>query len=43
MQALIAWRRAEEFGCVRLHTREAGRSLYAKLEFGATNEMRLDF
>ncbi|HLH18529.1 MAG TPA: GNAT family N-acetyltransferase [Bryobacteraceae bacterium] len=42
MEALVQWCRAEGFDCVSLHASEAGRPLYVKLGFGATNEMRLD-
>jgi GNAT superfamily N-acetyltransferase len=41
MNRLIDWCRANGFRSVALHSSEEGRSLYDKLGFQATNEMRL--
>ena len=43
MQSLIEWSRAQGFQSVALHASEYGRSLYEKLGFRGTNEMRLKF
>jgi ribosomal protein S18 acetylase RimI-like enzyme len=43
MQHLIAWCREQGFQSVALHSSEYGRSLYDKLGFVGTNEMRLRF
>ena len=40
-EALINWCRENRFQSVSLHTSEYGRSLYEKLGFRPTNEMRL--
>jgi GNAT superfamily N-acetyltransferase len=42
MEKMIAWCRAEQFAYVGLHASDEGRSLYEKLGFRATNEMRLE-
>jgi len=42
METMIDWCRREEFSYVGLHASEEGRSLYEKLGFRPTNEMRLD-
>jgi len=41
LQTIIAWARAERLDRLVLHASEAGRSLYARLGFVRTNEMRL--
>jgi GNAT superfamily N-acetyltransferase len=41
VEALIDWCRTNEFQSVALHASEDGRSLYEKLGFQPTNEMRL--
>jgi GNAT superfamily N-acetyltransferase len=41
LQTIIAWARAERLDRLVLHASEAGRSLYARLGFVGTNEMRL--
>lgn len=41
LQAIITWARAERLDRLVLHASEAGRSLYARLGFVSTNEMRL--
>jgi GNAT superfamily N-acetyltransferase len=41
LQTIIAWARAEPLDRLVLHASEAGRSLYARLGFVGTNEMRL--
>lgn len=41
MTALIEWCRENGFRAVALHASEEGRSLYEKLGFAPTNEMRL--
>jgi GNAT superfamily N-acetyltransferase len=41
MQALIEWCRNNGFQSVALHSSEYGRSLYEKMGFKPTNEMRL--
>jgi GNAT superfamily N-acetyltransferase len=41
IQTIIAWARAERLDRLVLHASEAGRSLYARLGFVGTNEMRL--
>ena len=41
LQRIIAWGRAERLDCLVLHASEAGRSLYERLGFVGTNEMRL--
>jgi GNAT superfamily N-acetyltransferase len=43
MNELIDWCRTNGFQSVALHASEEGRSLYEKLGFRATNEMRLRF
>ncbi len=40
-ESLIEWCRAQGFQSVALHASEYGRSLYEKLGFRSTNEMRL--
>jgi GNAT superfamily N-acetyltransferase len=42
VEALLDWCRANGFQSVALHASEDGRSLYEKLGFHATNEMRLN-
>ena len=41
LQRIIDWARAERLDRLVLHASEAGRSLYARLGFVGTNEMRL--
>ena len=41
LEALISWCKGNEFQSVSLHASEYGRSLYEKLGFHPTNEMRL--
>ena len=41
MLLIIQWLREQDFGSVVLHASDAGRSLYEKLGFAPTNEMRL--
>ena len=41
LREIIAWAEAEELDCLVLHASTAGRSLYERLGFVATNEMRL--
>ena len=41
LQTIIAWARAERLDRLVLHASEAGRSLYTRLGFVGTNEMRL--
>ena len=41
LQRIIDWARAERIDCLVLHASEAGRSLYERLGFVGTNEMRL--
>jgi GNAT superfamily N-acetyltransferase len=41
MEALIDWCRGQGFRSVALHASEEGRTLYDKLGFRSTNEMRL--
>ena len=41
LQRIIDWARAERLDCLVLHASEAGRSLYERLGFVGTNEMRL--
>jgi GNAT superfamily N-acetyltransferase len=41
LQRIIAWARAERLDRLVLHASEAGRSLYERLGFVSTNEMRL--
>ena len=41
LQAILDWARAEKLDCLVLHASEAGRSLYERLGFVVTNEMRL--
>jgi ribosomal protein S18 acetylase RimI-like enzyme len=42
-EALVEWCRGNGFQSVALHASEYGRSLYEKLGFRSTNEMRLKF
>jgi GNAT superfamily N-acetyltransferase len=42
MREVLAWARAERLDRLVLHASEAGRPLYERLGFVATNEMRLD-
>jgi GNAT superfamily N-acetyltransferase len=42
LEALIEWCRQNGFNSVALHASEYGRSLYEKLGFRPTNEMRLN-
>ena len=41
LQQIIDWAQAERLDCLVLHASEAGRSLYERLGFVGTNEMRL--
>lgn len=41
VQTIIAWAQAQRLDRLVLHASEAGRSLYARLGFVGTNEMRL--
>ncbi len=41
MQRIIKWSRDERLDGLTLHAADAGRTLYEKLGFVATNEMRL--
>jgi GNAT superfamily N-acetyltransferase len=41
LQRIIDWARAERLDRLVLHASEAGRSLYERLGFVGTNEMRL--
>ncbi len=41
MEAILQWLRENHVGTVILHASEQGRTLYEKLGFQATNEMRL--
>ena len=41
-QALIEWCRSQGFRSIALHASEEGRTLYEKLGFAPTNEMRLN-
>ena len=41
LHRIIDWARAEQIDCLVLHASEAGRSLYERLGFVGTNEMRL--
>ena len=41
LQRIIDWAQAERLDCLVLHASEAGRSLYERLGFVDTNEMRL--
>src|SRR5579885_701722 len=41
LEVMIAWCRANGFRAVSLHASDAGRPLYERLGFAATNEMRL--
>jgi hypothetical protein len=40
LQGIIGWARAEPLDRLVLHASDAGRSLYARLGFVGTNEMR---
>lgn len=42
LQRTIDWARAEQIDRLILHASEAGRSLYDRLGFVGTNEMRFD-
>ncbi len=42
LQRIIAWSREERLDRLVLHASSAGRALYEKMGFVATNEMRLD-
>jgi GNAT superfamily N-acetyltransferase len=42
LATMIAWCKANQFAHVSLHASEAGRSIYERLGFKATDEMRLD-
>jgi GNAT superfamily N-acetyltransferase len=42
LQRIVEWARAERLDRLVLHASEAGRSLYERLGFVGTNEMRLD-
>lgn len=41
LQRIVDWARVERLDCLVLHASEAGRSLYERLGFVGTNEMRL--
>ena len=41
MNTIIAWCKAEGFGCITLHASVYGRHLYESLGFQQTNEMRI--
>jgi len=43
MLAILAWVRQQGLRSVNLHASKEGRTLYEKLGFEATNEMRLRF